>query len=79
MQILTESEFRELSEQAGRLFKAGMGAEAIKKIIEQLDLDDLAQQLRVEMRQPPASGARRPSSACAWSRPSARAATGPSG
>ena len=57
MQTLTESEYRSLSEQYGRLFEAGMGAEAIKKIIEQLDLDDLAQKLHVEMRQ--TSGQRR--------------------
>ncbi|HKO32320.1 MAG TPA: DNA-directed RNA polymerase subunit beta' [Candidatus Limnocylindria bacterium] len=57
MQTLTESEYRNLSEQYGRMFDAGMGAEAVKKIIEQLDLDDLAQRLHVEMRQ--TSGQRR--------------------
>src|SRR6266550_8211635 len=57
MQTLTESEFRSLTERHGRLFDAGMGAEAIKKIIEQLELDDLAQKLHVEMRQ--TSGQRR--------------------
>ena len=57
LQILSESEYRQLTEQYGRLFDAGMGAEAIKKIIEQLDLDDLAQKLHVEMRQ--TSGQRR--------------------
>ncbi len=57
MQTLTESEYRSLTEQYGRLFDAGMGAEAIKKIIEQLDMDDLAQRLHVEMRQ--TSGQRR--------------------
>jgi len=57
MQTLTESEYRSLSEQYGRLFEAGMGAEAIKKIIEQIDVDDLAQRLHVEMRQ--TSGQRR--------------------
>src|SRR5438067_2467753 len=57
MQTLTESEFRTLGERHGRLFDAGMGAEAVKKIIEQLDLDDLAQKLHVEMRQ--TSGQRR--------------------
>ena len=57
MQTLTESEYRTLSEQHGRMFDAGMGAEAVKKIIEQLDLDDLAQRLHVEMRQ--TSGQRR--------------------
>ena len=57
MQTLTESEFRSLTEQYGRMFEAGMGAESIKKIIEQLDLDELAQKLHVEMRQ--TSGQRR--------------------
>jgi DNA-directed RNA polymerase subunit beta' len=57
MQTLTESELRHLSDQYGRLFEAGMGAEAIKKVIERLDMDELAQQLHVEMRQ--TSGQRR--------------------
>ncbi|HET9879333.1 MAG TPA: DNA-directed RNA polymerase subunit beta' [Candidatus Limnocylindria bacterium] len=57
MQTLTESEYRNLSERHGRLFDAGMGAEAVKRIIEQLNLDDLAQTLHVEMRQ--TSGQRR--------------------
>jgi DNA-directed RNA polymerase subunit beta' len=57
MQTLTESEYRNLADQYGRLFDAGMGAEAVKKIIEALDLDELAQRLHVEMRQ--TSGQRR--------------------
>ena len=57
MQTLTESEYRSLGEAYGRLFDAGMGAEAIKKIIEQLNLDELAQKLHIEMRQ--TSGQRR--------------------
>jgi DNA-directed RNA polymerase subunit beta' len=57
MQTLTESEYRNLGEQYGRLFDAGMGAEAVKRIIEALNLDDLAQKLHVEMRQ--TSGQRR--------------------
>jgi DNA-directed RNA polymerase subunit beta' len=57
MQTLTEAEYRQLIDQHGRLFDAGMGAEAVKKIIEQMDLDELSQQLHVEMRQ--TSGQRR--------------------
>jgi len=57
MQILSESEYRSLGETYGRLFEAGMGAEAIKKIIEQLNLDEMAQKLHIEMRQ--TSGQRR--------------------
>jgi DNA-directed RNA polymerase subunit beta' len=57
LKILTEGEYRQLTEMHGRLFDAGMGAEAVKKIIEQIDLDDLSQKLHVEMRQ--TSGQRR--------------------
>src|SRR5687768_7611225 len=57
MKILTEAEFRSLTEMHGRMFDAGMGAEAVKKIIEQIDLDELSQKLHVEMRQ--TSGQRR--------------------
>src|SRR5687767_14181453 len=57
LKILTEAEFRSLTEMHGRLFDAGMGAEAVKKIIEQIDLDELSQKLHVEMRQ--TSGQRR--------------------
>jgi DNA-directed RNA polymerase subunit beta' len=57
MQTLTESEHRNLSEQHGRMFDASMGAEAIKKVIEALDLDELAEKLHLEMRQ--TSGQRR--------------------
>ena len=31
-------------------FKAGMGAEAVKKLLEQLDLDQLSEQLRAELK-----------------------------
>ncbi len=57
LQILTEGEYRSLTEAHGRMFDAGMGAEAVKKIIEQIDLDQLSQDLHVEMRQ--TSGQRR--------------------
>jgi DNA-directed RNA polymerase subunit beta' len=57
MKTLTESEHRNLSDQHGRMFDAAMGAEAIKKVIEALDLDELAEALHIEMRQ--TSGQRR--------------------
>ncbi len=57
MQTLTEGEYRSYTERFGRLFDAGMGAEAVKKIIEQLNLDELAQRLHIDMRQ--TSGQRR--------------------
>jgi len=57
MQTLTESEHRNLTEIHGRMFDASMGAEAIKRVIEAMDLDELAERLQLEMRQ--TSGQRR--------------------
>ncbi len=49
MQLLTEDEFNEAEERHGQAFEAGMGAEAIKKLLESLDLDALAAELREKM------------------------------
>ncbi len=49
-QLLTEEEYREAEEHyAGSAFKADMGAEAIKTMLENLDLDALASELRAKM------------------------------
>ncbi|MDN5294219.1 MAG: DNA-directed polymerase subunit beta [Eubacteriales bacterium] len=50
-QLLTEMEYRELREKYGNSFKAGMGAEAIKKLLEEIDLDQLAKELRAELKE----------------------------
>ncbi len=50
-QLLTESEYRELKEQYGNRFRAGMGAEAIKELLEEIDLDELSEELRAELRE----------------------------
>ena len=39
-QLLTEKEYRDLREKYEDDFEAGMGAEAIKKLLEQIDLDE---------------------------------------
>jgi DNA-directed RNA polymerase subunit beta' len=62
MQTLGETEFRLLDERLnaagrGRLFGAGMGAEAIREIISRMDLEELARTLHVEVRT--SSGQRR--------------------
>ena len=44
-QLLTEGEYREAVEQYGEGFEAGMGAEAIKKLLSQADLAKLQQEL----------------------------------
>jgi DNA-directed RNA polymerase subunit beta' len=48
-QLLSESEYREYREKYGDQFKAGMGAEAIKKLLEELDLEEMARELREEI------------------------------
>ena len=48
MQLLSEEEYQE-AEDRGQSFTAGMGAEAIKTLLENLDLDELASELRAKM------------------------------
>ena len=56
--LLTDKEYREAQQKYGvRAFKAGMGAEAIKDLLKQLNLPELNQQLRDEIRD--ASGQKR--------------------
>lgn len=49
-QLLSEAEYREYREKYGDSFQAGMGAEAIKKLLEEIDLEQLAQELRAEIK-----------------------------
>jgi len=72
-------EFRELQDTAGRMFRAGMGAEAIRDLLRNISLDELSAQLRLETHSTADRSARRPPSGCAsWSH-SVRAATALSG
>src|SRR5439155_27092211 len=48
-QLLTEDDFRKAREQFGEGFEADMGAEAIKKLLEKLDLVELSRVLRAEL------------------------------
>ncbi|MGI6697872.1 MAG: DNA-directed RNA polymerase subunit beta' [Clostridiales bacterium] len=48
-QLLTEKEFREAIEKYGNKFKYGMGAEAIKELLHRIDLDKLAEDLKVQL------------------------------
>ncbi|PZN07268.1 MAG: DNA-directed RNA polymerase subunit beta', partial [Bacillota bacterium] len=56
-QLLTENEYREAREKYGNAFRAGMGAEAIKELLERINLDELAEELRAEIKN--SSGQRR--------------------
>ncbi len=50
-QLLSEEEYMEDVERYGQSFTAGMGAEAIKTMLENLNLDELAAELRDKMRE----------------------------
>ncbi len=49
-QVLSEEEYRELKDEYGESFVAKMGAEAIRDLLERIDLDELAAELRMLMR-----------------------------
>jgi DNA-directed RNA polymerase subunit beta' len=49
MELLTEEEYMEAQERYGMTFTAGIGAEAIRTLLQQIDLDDLSAELRVKM------------------------------
>ena len=49
MQLLTEDEYIEARERYGETFTADMGAEAIKTLLDSIDLDALAVELRAKM------------------------------
>ena len=49
MQLLTEEEYAEARERWGMSFSAGIGAEAVRSLLEALDLDALTGELRAKM------------------------------
>ena len=49
-QILSEKEYRDMREKYEDDFKAAMGAEAIKELLEEMDLEQLSEQLRGELK-----------------------------
>jgi DNA-directed RNA polymerase subunit beta' len=48
-QLLTEEEYGEAQERYGGSFSAGMGAEAVRTLLENIDLDGIAAELRAKM------------------------------
>jgi DNA-directed RNA polymerase subunit beta' len=48
-QLLSEEKYREAREIYGTKFEAGIGAEAVKKLLEKIDLDSLYSELRAEI------------------------------
>ena len=50
-QILTEKEYRDMKEKYEDDFKAGMGAEAVKELLMQIDCDKLSAELKAELKE----------------------------
>jgi DNA-directed RNA polymerase subunit beta' len=48
-QLLTEREYRENKEKYGNAFKAGIGAEAVKKLLKSIPLEELSKELRAKL------------------------------
>ena len=48
-EILTENQYREAKDNPANKFKAGMGAEAIKELLMQIDLEELSQDLKSKL------------------------------
>jgi len=49
-ELLTETQYRDLRDRWGNVFRAGMGAEAIYELIKKVDLDKMAVELRNSIR-----------------------------
>ncbi|MFH0963302.1 MAG: DNA-directed RNA polymerase subunit beta' [Planctomycetota bacterium] len=49
-QLLTEEDYRRYRERYGHAFKAGMGAEAVKELLQRMDLAKLSTQLRADLK-----------------------------
>ena len=50
-QLLSEREYREYEETFGNRFRAGMGAEAVKELLQEIDLDELSRELREQLKE----------------------------
>jgi len=50
-ELLSDSRFRKAREEFGDAFEAEMGAEAIRKLLKDIEIEKLAQELRTEMRE----------------------------
>ena len=50
-QLLNEQEYRECRSKYGNGFQAGMGAEAVKRLLEEIDLEELSRELRLEIKE----------------------------
>ncbi|MEN6412859.1 MAG: DNA-directed RNA polymerase subunit beta' [Veillonellales bacterium] len=50
-QLLSENEYREYRDKYSNAFKVGMGAEAVKKLLDELELEKMSKDLRQELKE----------------------------
>ncbi|WP_432667320.1 DNA-directed RNA polymerase subunit beta' [Wukongibacter baidiensis] len=50
-QLLTEKEYREYRDKYGNDFKAGMGAESVKEILQKIELEKLSKELKIKLKE----------------------------
>lgn len=50
-QLLSEAEYHEYTERYGHSFKVGIGADAIKKLLLEIDLEEMSKELRKELKE----------------------------
>ena len=50
-QVLSEKEYRDAYDKYGEKFRAGMGAEAVKELLQEINLDELSAELRAELKE----------------------------
>jgi len=58
-QLLTDEEYRRCVQEYGDRFKAGIGAEAVRELLKNLDLDKLAEDLRKQIQETSSLGVKR--------------------
>ncbi|MDA0372989.1 MAG: DNA-directed RNA polymerase subunit beta' [Planctomycetota bacterium] len=51
LQLLTEEEYRQARQKFGNSFQAGMGAEAVREVLKTMNLDEISENLREDLRQ----------------------------
>ena len=49
LQVISELDYRDLSMKYGQVFKAGIGSEAIKSLVSEIDLEELTKELESEL------------------------------
>ena len=58
-QLLSEEEYKEMRAKYGNVFKAGMGAEAIRELLKKVDIEKISSELRKQIQEATTTGQKR--------------------